>query len=247
MLKQYFKWNKILLFVNLALILLFGILFFYHIEIISKTQLPPRFLKIVQQYGNFYIKSIMLCKQEISEFVRNIFNVVSLGKIKQRYIDLDKARHPYLILTVVDNIDNPTVEKRLIFEKKEVTVIRVLSDKEYQKKTDPENKELETQCLGYINGIPNLTVNEFVSKTIEEMKDEFFVYKCKDKACGYFLKRSIIDTNFVPEAEKDLVIKFLELDKTKEILKDYPTTQKIVDTLSNILSYREYLLHSDND
>jgi hypothetical protein len=247
MLKQYFKWNKILLFVNLALIVLFGILFFYNVEIISKTQVPPRFLKIVKKYGNFYIKSIILCKQEISMFVRNIFDFFTQGDIRDKYYDLGKARHPYLILTIVDNIDNPTIEKRLLFEKKEVTVIRLLSDKEFKKKTDPLNQELETTCLGYINGIPNLTVDEFVTKTLEEMKDEFFIYKCKDKACGYFLKRSIIDTNFVPEAEKDLVIKFLELDKTKELLKDYPTTQKIVDTLSNILSYREYLLHSDDN
>ena len=78
------------------------------------------------------------------------------------------------------------------------------------------------------------------------MKEEFFIYKCKDKQCGYFLKRSIIDTNLVPEADQKLVTDFLELNKFEELLKDYPTTQKIVDTLSNILSYREYLLHSDD-
>ncbi len=246
MLNPYFKWNKILLFVNLGLILLFGILFFYHIEIVTKTKIPPRFLKVVEKYGNFYIKSIMLCKQEISMFVRNLFDVITQGQIRDTYYKLDKARHPYLILTIVDNMDNPTKEQKLILEKKEITVIRPLSEKDYQKKIDPENKELETKCFGYINGIPNLTVNEFVTKTMEEMKDEFFVYKCKDKQCGYFLKRSIIDTNLVPDAEKDLVIEFLELDKYGELLKDFPTTQKIVDTLSNILSYREYLLHSDD-
>ena len=189
----------------------------------------------------------MLCKQEISEFVRSVFNTVTAGQLKQRYIDLGKARHPYLILTIVDNIDNPTVEKRLLFEKKEISVLRELKEKEYQKLIDPENKEIETTCFGYINGIPDLTIKEFITKTLEEMKEEFFVYKCKDKQCGYFLKRSIIDTNLVPESEKDLVLQFLELDKFQELLKDYPTTQKIVDTLSNILSYREYLLYSDNE
>jgi len=245
MINQYFKWNKILLFINLGLILLFGILFFYHIETITKTKIPPRFLKIMNKYGNFYISSIMLCKQEISEFVRKVFDVVTRGKMRQRYFDLGKARHPYLILTIVDNIDNPTIEKRLLFEKKEISVLRELKEKDYQKLINPENKETETTCYGYINGIPSLTINEFVTKTQDEMKEEFFIYKCKDKQCGYFLKRSIIDTNLVPEADQKLVTDFLELNKFDELLKDYPKTQKIVDTLSNILSYREYLLHSD--
>jgi hypothetical protein len=243
---NYFKWNKVLLFINIGLIVLFGIIFFYHIKIISKTKLPPRFEKVLKQYENYYITSIMLCKQEVSIFVRNVFDIVTQGQIRDKYFELDKARHPYLILTIVDNIDNPTIEKKLLLEKKEITVIRELKDKEYKQKTDPNNPQLETNCYGYINGIPNLTVKEFVQKTLDEMKEEFFIYGCKDKQCGYFLKRSIIDTNLVPDSEKELVIKYLELDKYNELLKDYPKTQKIIDALSNILKYREYLLYSEN-
>jgi Trk-type K+ transport system membrane component len=46
---NYFKWNKILLFINLGLIILFGIVFFYHIQTISTTKIPPRFMNTLKK------------------------------------------------------------------------------------------------------------------------------------------------------------------------------------------------------
>jgi hypothetical protein len=247
-----FKLNKVLYFIILILIIVFSTLYTIYLNKLVYANLPPRLQKFLNQYSDYYIVDIKLCKQELSDYFKNLFYYATLGNIQSKYETLGKYYHPYLILKLVDNIDNPTVTKYAIYEKLAVASIRILKPSELEnrtveyefKKSETNSKPLksDTICLGSIQGIPNLTVKEFLTKSYNELKEEFLEYDCSEKHCGWFIKRSIVDSNLIPKEERDAIINFLNIEKSQQYLKDYPKTANLINNLVKILTIREYLL-----
>ncbi len=242
-----------MLFVILILIIVFSTVYYYYLQKILLTQLPPRLQKFMNKYKDYNITKIRLCKQEISPFFKSLFKYATLGQIEKEYKKYGSYDHPYLILTIVNPNKIDEKEKQIIFEKTAVTVIRELKPKEILDRTqeykfDPEvddkPKKINTTCFGEIKGIPNLTVEEFLTKTIKELQKEFLIYDCREKHCGWFLKRSIVDSNLIPDSEKDAVINFLNIEKSKIYLKDYPKTANLINSLVNIIKLKEYMTQS---
>ena len=251
---EYFqKINKVLLFIILILIIIFATVYFYFLKVTTSSKLPPRLQKFINKFGNYQITKIRLCKQELSPFFKSLFQYATLGKIKKEYETLGSYDHPYLILSIINPNNKNEKEKQIIFEKISVTVLRELKpneilDRTQEYKFDPEVNpkplKVDTTCFGEIKGIPDLTINEFLSQSLKELQTEFLQYDCREKHCGWFLKRSIVDSNLIPETEKDAVINFLNIEKSKLYLKDYPKTANLINSLVNIIKIREYLTQS---
>jgi len=89
-----------------------------------RTEPPPSVRKVFEQYANWKIDSIYVCREPISSAFSNILNLLTLGKFTQdkKKYNIDKFFHLYTIFTLSNN--GKTVIIRL--EKNEVISTTIL-------------------------------------------------------------------------------------------------------------------------
>ena len=118
--------------------------------------IPPRFQHFIEKYGKYKIHSMFLAKQELSSFIRNLFDVLTLTDIRDEYFKNGKYYHPYIILKIVDNLEHPKDIQNVIFERTSVPIIRCLKKYEFDDRmieSNEKGEKLETILYGQLTTI----------------------------------------------------------------------------------------------
>ena len=131
------------------------------------TDYNAQFRKVLEQYGEQPIKSIMVCRSPVQRAVQEAMNVVSLGAFKKRLgrAPYDEIYHLFCLITLEDG-----------------TVLTL--DKQSQITLKVGNKSYKDS----ISVAPPFTnLNEMLEKTKESMGNNFFTYNAKSNNCQVFL------------------------------------------------------------
>ena len=127
-----------------------------------------QFRKVLEEYGNKPIKSIMVCRSPVQQAVQEAMNVVSLGAFRKRLLraPYDQIYHLFASITLEDY----TV---LTLDKQSQLTLKVGS-KSYQDSIDVSP--------------PFSTISEMLNNTRKSMRDTlFFGYNAKSNNCQVFL------------------------------------------------------------
>jgi hypothetical protein len=124
--------------------------------------------KVLEQYGDVPIKSIMVCRTPVQQAVQSAMNVVSLGAFKKRLNrqSYDEIYHLFCLITLEDGT--------VLTLDKQAQVTLVVGNKKYKDSA--------------IVAPPFTTISEMLDKTKASMgNDAFFGYNAKSNNCQVFL------------------------------------------------------------
>jgi hypothetical protein len=157
-------------------------------------QYPEKVKAFLNRVGNEKITSIQVVREPINSTVKSLLNKLSLGlldKVAQKY-SIDKFFHLYLL-----------INNKYKLEKNEVINFS----------TGSPSKDAQSIT---INNIPDKTISEFVTNTVNKIgKEAFFQYSAFKYNCQHFVK-SLLQSNGISPP-----LSFID-QKASQIVKELP-------------------------
>ena len=187
--------NKILILLIITLIIL---IFYYEINIIntlSKQSLSKELIQFLNNYGNYIIHSIKICKRPIDRRLEKVMDVLTFFKLEKSKVafNLKYANHVYLVIGISppDNLNTIT---NIILEKNEVVDIYLENELDQKMRaagTDINPDDIKCILLAdnIYNVAPNFTLNTLIKESIQKLKDKFYYYHCVTNNCQVFVKK----------------------------------------------------------
>ncbi len=234
--------NKILFFILLILFILVITFYIHYLNIISTIKLPNFSVAILNQYGHWTINKIELCYIPVSEKVITTMEILSGGKIITHMKDLgyEQPNHVYFTITLV-NPENEEEIERIIIEKNETIYIFKEQDKhKYQiAASDSNNENCNSIVLNLTDVEPKITLSNLIEDTKQLMGEKFFIYNCSDNNCQFLAKNVLHllkskDIKFESQVEEN-INEYKIFQPSEELMKHYPTTEKIAKLLTDTL------------
>ena len=176
------------------------------------TGMPPNVKKILEKYGNQYIKDIKIVRNPVSSAIINALNVASMGAFKKNLNDspYDKLFHLKLILELQNGI-------KIAFEKVERVSLTI----------NPKPSKGEEEINVPVNKM--ITLNEMYNNTLQRMGNLFYPYSSKNNNCQLFALNILEANNLAGEREKN----FVKQD-TEELFGDDSFIRKLSNTVTDI-------------
>ena len=176
------------------------------------TGMPPNIKKILEKYGNQYIKDIKIVRNPVSSAIINALNVASMGAFKKNLNDspYDKLFHLKLILELQNGI-------KISFEKVERVSLTI----------NPKPVKGEEEINVPVNKM--ITLNEMYNNTFQRMGNLFYPYSAKNNNCQNFALNILEANNLAGEREKN----FVKQD-TEELFGDDSFIRKLSNTVTDI-------------
>lgn len=163
---------------------------------------PPKIRKWISNNKNKEISKIVVCRKPVQSSIKNIINIITLGKFNKslKGLHYDDIFHLYLYIT----IDNITwrIEKNAV-----VTVIK-------------DKQDLNEDCMSIdINmGREMIELGVFM-KNGEKEQDNFWSYDPKSNNCQNFATSLLVGNKFIKKLDK--TYKFIKQD-TEAIFRNNP-------------------------
>ena len=176
------------------------------------TGMPPFVKKILEKYGNQYIKDIKIVRNPVSSAIINALNVASMGAFKKNLNDspYDKLFHLYLLVTLPSG--------QYAVEKEAVVSI---------KKAGSERAGAEEMP---IYSFPPMTLNSMMDNTRNYMSPNKFInYSAYDNNCQTFIS-SILLSNNINDSNYQ---KFIKQD-TGSVFSSNPYFRKLANTVTDL-------------
>jgi len=152
----------------------------------GRQDLPPRVIKILNQYGNVPIVSGEICRYGIPSYLNTVANYASFGEFEKNN-PYDKLFH----LSIVFKLNNGL---HVLVEKNEVINI-----------STSINQPLDTERL-FLDTPNGLTLNEVIKRTEERMgKEKFINYSANNNNCQNFILNILQANNMATNENTEFV------------------------------------------
>lgn len=186
----------------------------------------PKVRKMISEYGNYYIKSIKVCRRPLEKLLRLIANALSKGEIEKHLnkYGYDNLYHLFTLVTI-DIVDKGEhKEKTFLIDKQEVVNFKDVGPNYYEKNQECTDTNVTINSNIKINDLFK-NGDEYFNKTNPSERGKFWLYDAFYNNCQIFVY-SILKGNNVKFNEQ-----FVMQDVNKVVKKT-----DLVSKLSNVLT-----------
>ncbi len=178
----------------------------------GRTGLPPKVIKILEQYGDAPISAITIDRTPVQSVLTGAMNAISLGSFSKKFSRLpyDKLFHLRLDIT--------TSQGKFKMEKNEV----INMDKDPVKSKGAEQQPLSSVPSG-------LTMNLLMENAKEYMGAKFIPYSAYNNNCQDFIIGVLKGSKIGNETDYTFV-----KQNTDSLFKNDPTLRKVANTLTDL-------------
>jgi hypothetical protein len=178
----------------------------------GRTGLPPKVIKILEEYGDAPISAITIDRSPVGALLTGMMNAVSLGSFNKKFgrLPYDKLYHLRLDIT--------TSQGKFKMEKNEV----INMDKDPIKKEGGEQEPLSSVPSG-------LTMNSLMEGAKEYMGAKFIPYSAYNNNCQDFILGVLKGSKLGNETDYTFI-----KQNTDTLFQKDPTLRKVANTLTDL-------------
>lgn len=176
-----------------------------------RRNFPPYVRNLINEFGEFDIKDITICRNPISSTITKVLDLISLGQIgkQTKKLGYDKLFHLFMLI----NLANGRV---LLLEKNEVINMYVVT------------KNIDIDSFQKVNlGNKQIKLKDFINNGVKQIGSSIYLYDSVKNNCQHFVKYMLKSNDMLtPELDK-----YID-QNAKELLSTSPKYVNVIAKLS---------------
>jgi hypothetical protein len=184
---------------------------------------PPPVRKILQSIGSEKVESLQLIRTPLSKISRFLLNIASLGQVERKLkeTNIDQLFHLSLLINGKYELDKQDVIK----------LIR-----------NPNAVKSDSETL-IVPVSSNITINELLQNTQNQMGDRYAPYDAVNNNCSIFIS-NVLSSNGLSTDNSDIFLN----QKTIELFSKFPSiTEKLVKLSTDLGAVVDKAIYGEGD